>query len=134
MKPEKFAAADADKSAEATEPEYTVRSSNYVPCPVAVGDLLFIFNDKGVVQCVDLETGKPHWKERLQAGFSASPVANAKHVYAVGDDGTVFVLKAAKEFDQVAKFSLEEKSRATPMIVGDQIFFRTDSQLICFGK
>lgn len=116
------------------QPEYTVRSSNYVPCPVAVGDSLFIFTDKGIAQCVDLKTGTLHWKERLASGFSASPIANGTHIYAVDEEGTVFVIKAGTTFEQVGKFALGEATRATPMIAKDKIFFRTASQLICFGN
>lgn len=122
------------EEAEKTQPEYRVRSSNYVPCPVAVGDLLFIFNDKGIAYCVDSKTGKPHWKQRLSSGFSGSPVANGTHVYIADEDGTVFVIKANKAFEQAGKFSLGESTGATPMIVNDKIFFRTESQLICFGN
>jgi outer membrane protein assembly factor BamB len=119
---------------ENVQPEYTVRSANYVPCPVAVDDSLFMVTDKGIAQCINLKTGKLHWKERLASGFSASPVANGKFIYAVDQEGTVFVIKADKAFEQVGKFSLGESTRATPMIARDKIFFRTASQLICFGK
>ena len=131
IKPDNFSSGASNEN---SQPEYTVRSANYVPCPVAVGDLLFIFNDKGVVHCVDLKTGKPHWKQRVSTGFSASPVANGSHVYAVDEDGTVHVIKVDKAFEQVSKFSLGEPARATPMITKDRIFFRTASQLTCFGK
>lgn len=131
INPDKFAAGASEENA---QPSYTVRSSNYVPCPIAVGDLLFIFNDKGVVQCVDLKTGKPHWKQRVSAGFSGSPVTNGTHVYVADDEGTVYVIKVDEAFEQVGKSSLGEPTRATPMIAGDKIFFRTDSQLMCFGK
>jgi outer membrane protein assembly factor BamB len=131
IKPQKFASSKNDATA---EPEYTVRSSNYVPCPVAVGDSLFIFTDKGIAQCVNLKTGELQWKERLSSGFSASPVANGTHIYAVDEEGIVFVIKADKEFERVGKFSLGESTRATPMIAKDKLFFRTASQLISFGK
>ena len=130
---QKFDSVASGKS-ENAQPEYTVRSSNYVPCPIAVGDSLFIFTDKGVAQCVDLKTGKLNWKERLSSGFSSSPVANGEHIYAVDQAGTVFVIKADKEFEQVGKFSLGEPTRSTPMIASDKILFRTASQLTCFGK
>lgn len=135
MKPQEIAAMAIEETENVQpQPEYTVRSSNYVPCPIAVGDLLFIFNDKGVVQCVDLKTGKPYWKQRVSAGFSGSPVANGTHVYAADEEGTVYVIKVGKAFEQVGTFSLGEPTRATPMIAGDRIFFRTASQLFCFGK
>ena len=131
IKPSKFASGESGNR-DNVQPEYTVRASNYVPCPVAIDDLLFIFTDKGIAQCVDLKTGKLYWKERLSSGFSASPVANGTHIYAVDEEGTVFVVRAAKAFEQVSKFSLGHATRATPMIAKNRIIFRTASQLMCF--
>ena len=47
------------------KPVYQVRKSNYVPCPIAVNGLLFVFSDKGIGQCVDVKTGEQYWQERL---------------------------------------------------------------------
>jgi outer membrane protein assembly factor BamB len=115
----------------AAQPVYRVRQSNYVPSPIAVGDLLFVFTDKGIVQCMDLKTGEPHWKERLSSGFSASPVASGSQVYAVDEDGVVFVIKAAAAFEKLGKIPLGESTRATPMIANDRLYFRTRTKLIC---
>jgi outer membrane protein assembly factor BamB len=45
--------------------------------PVAAGrpgDLLFMVSDGGIASCLDGKSGKPHWSERLDGEFSASPV------------------------------------------------------------
>jgi outer membrane protein assembly factor BamB len=111
-----------------------MRNANYVPTPVAVGDLLFTFADNGIVCCLDLQTGKQHWRERVSAGFSGSPVANKTHVYCIDEKGVVVVIQANKQFKLVARNPLAESSRATPAIVGNQLLLRTDNHLICVGK
>lgn len=113
---------------------YLIRQANYVPSPIAVGDNLFLFTDKGVVKCVDLETGKLNWQERVSSGFSGSPVATAQYVYCLDEDGNVFVIAASDKYELISKTELGEPSRATPMIFGNRIYFRTDSQLFCVGK
>ena len=115
------------------KPVYQVRKSNYVPSPIAVNGLLFVFSDKGIAQCVDLKTGEQYWEERLGRKFSSSPVADKNHVYAVDETGVVYVVKASKKFEQVSKFELGESTRASPMVMGDRLFFRSDSKLICVG-
>ena len=121
------------KPDEDAKPVYQVRKSNYVPCPIAVNGLLFVFSDKGIGQCVDVKTGKQYWQQRLAAGFSSSPVADKDHVYAVDMDGVVHVIKASKTFEQTSKFALGEPSQATPMILEGRLFFRTQAKLICVG-
>ena len=117
-----------------TKPVYQVRKSNYVPCPIAVNGLLFVFSDKGVGQCVDVKTGQKYWQQRMASGFSSSPVADKNHVYAVDEDGVVHVIKAAKSFEETSEFKLGEPSQATPMIMDGRLFFRTRSKLICVGN
>ena len=124
---------DEKNLGEEAKPVYQVRKSNYVPCPIAVNGLLFVFSDKGVGQCVDVKTGKRYWQERLASGFSGSPVADKNHVYAVDEDGVVHVIKASKTFEKSSEFALGKPSRATPMILDGRLFFRTESQLTCVG-
>jgi len=124
---------DGQKPHEEAKPLYQVRKSNYVPCPIAVNGLLFVFSDKGVGQCVDAKTGQQYWQERLASGFASSPVADKDHIYAVDEDGGVHVIKASKTFEETSEYSLGEPSRATPMIMSGRLFFRAQSKLICVG-
>lgn len=109
------------------------QSANYVPTPIAVGDLLFLFGDKGIATCVDLKTGSLNWRERLASGFSGSPVSNGKNLYVMGEQGTVFVVRVAREFEKVSQIDLRQSTRATPAIHHNKIYFRTDSKLFCLG-
>lgn len=120
---------DPNSSTSAPQEVYRVQAASYVPSPIVVGDLLFMFNDKGIVMCHDLATGKEHFRKRIGRGFSGSPVANASHVYCMSDNGDVHVLSVSKEFQHHVAASLGQPSRSTPTIVGDRIYFRTESKL-----
>ncbi len=116
------------------EKAYQVRSANYVPSPVAVDGKLFLFTDKGIGQCVDLQSGKQIWQERLARGFSGSPVATTDHVYVMDEDGNLLVIAVSDEFKLVSKHELGETTRSTPAIANNKLYLRTDAHLICVGK
>ncbi|HVR36566.1 MAG TPA: PQQ-binding-like beta-propeller repeat protein, partial [Methylomirabilota bacterium] len=50
------------------------RSAPYVPTPVAVGELLFLWSDGGILTCVHAPTGEIKWQERVGGNFFGSPV------------------------------------------------------------
>jgi hypothetical protein len=113
---------------------YEVKASApYVPTPVARGELIFLWYDKGIVSCVDAKIGNVYWRERVGSNFSGSPVRVADKVYCIDEAGVVFVLAAEKEFRMLAKNDLGEPSRATPAVARGQMFLRTESKIISIG-
>ena len=58
----------------------------YVPTPVARGNLVFLWYDKGVVTCIDADTGERHWRERVGGNYSGSPVCAGDKVYCIAED------------------------------------------------
>jgi outer membrane protein assembly factor BamB len=113
---------------------YEIRNNApYVPCALAKDGLLFLFNDRGMVSCADVETGEIHWRERLSDGFSGSPVYGDGKVFCIADDGTVFVIAADREFKLLGSNPLGEPTRSTPAIASDRLFFRTLSHLTSVG-
>ncbi len=113
---------------------YQIQRANYVPSPVAVNGNLFLFSDKGIAQCIDLQSGTQLWEVRISKGFSGSPVATAKNIYVLDEEGNLIVIAAKTTYEEVCTLPLGESSRATPAIVGDRMYLRTDSRLICVGK
>jgi len=109
------------------------KSAPYVPTPVAAGDLLFLFYDKGIVSCIDAETGKQHWQERIGGGFSGSPVRAGEAIYCIREDGVVIVVAASKDYKLLGEVPLGEDSRSTPAISGGRMYLRTYSHLMSLG-
>jgi outer membrane protein assembly factor BamB len=113
---------------------YTIKTNApYVPTSVAKDGLMYLFSDKGVVSCAEVRTGEIHWRERLSRGFSGSPVIADGKVYIIDDDGAVFVLAAAKQYQLLGTNPLGEPSRSTPAIAGGRIYLRTLSHLVSVG-
>lgn len=105
----------------------------YVPTPIALDGHLYLWNDNGVVVCVDCETHKPVWTERIGGNFSASPVCVNGNLYAVSEDGEVVVVRASPEFELLGRSSLGDRSQATPAVAGGRMFFRTFHKVICLA-
>jgi outer membrane protein assembly factor BamB len=123
-------------SADATTPPveaYRIRSASYVPSPIVVEDLLFLFSDKGIVSCYDVQTGELNWKKRASKGFYGSPVATKHHVYAIDEAGNIHVVSAQKKPELKIVASMEQPARSTPAIAGDRIYFRSSSRLWALG-
>ena len=115
------------------EKAYEIQRANYVPSPVAVDGNLFLFTDKGIGQCFNLQTGEMHWQERIARGFSGSPVATKENIYIMDESGMLYTIAAAKKYKLVGSHALGEASHSTPAIANNQMYLRTESNLICIG-
>jgi outer membrane protein assembly factor BamB len=106
----------------------------YVPSPVAHGDLIFLWHDRGVVACLEAATGKVVWRERIGGGeYFSSPIRIADRLYGVSREGEVVVLSAGRAYQLLARIPLGERTHATPAVAGGVLFFRTLSHLTAVG-
>lgn len=110
------------------------RNANYVPTPVAYNGSIFLVSDKGVASCVDSQSGKVIWRERLKGEYWASPVCVDGKIYAINAAGSVTVFAADKEFRKLGESELGEKSHSTPAVSNGQMILRTISHLMSVGK
>ncbi len=98
------------------------------------GKLLFMVSDLGVASCVDAETGKAHWTERLGGNYAASPIFAGGRIYFFNEDGDIPVIEAGKEFKLLARNKLADGFMASPAISGNSLILRTKSNLYRIGK
>lgn len=113
------------------------RGTPYVPSAMLYGDnLYFLRSNSGVLSCFDIETGRPHYVgQRLEsvASVYASIVGAGGHIYVCGREGDVAVVKNGPEFEIVRINSMGEPINATPAIVGNEMFLRTDGHMYCIA-
>jgi outer membrane protein assembly factor BamB len=117
-----------------TQPEvaYEIkRNAPYVPTSVVYKGLVFLFGDKGIASCADVETGEVQWVERMSTGFSGSPIRAGDKIYTITDDGELLCVAGTKDFKLLGKTDLEEPSRSTPAVHDGRMYLRTKSHLIC---
>jgi outer membrane protein assembly factor BamB len=111
-----------------------------VPSPVSDGERLYIVNDRGIVHCLDLKTGKViYGPTRLPSGtYSASPVlADGKIYVRSEEDGITRVFRAGPKFELLASNALDNDCNpyclSSLAISQGQLFLKTSRHLWVIG-
>jgi outer membrane protein assembly factor BamB len=124
---------------EATETHLLWKQRKLVPfcsSPVAVGEFIFTVKDGGIFACLDLKNGK-HIKQGRASGtddYYSSPVAGDGKLFLIDEEGRLTVLSADSECRTLHTADFGEKAFATPAIVGNRLYLRTNGHLYCFGE
>ncbi len=113
-----------------------VKYGAYMQTPLVYDGLLYVCRDNGVLSVYEARNGKLVYRERIRAGlgYTASMVAADGRLYVTAETGDVFVLKAGREFEVLARNSLAEETLATPAIVDGVLFWRTRRHLVAIGN
>ncbi len=100
------------------------------PSPVVAGDLLFMVSDGGIGTCLEVSTGKEVWRARIGGRkYSASPIRVDDRVYFFSHGGRATVIRAAREYKEVAVNRLDSGFMASPAVAGDALYLRTKTHL-----
>ena len=102
--------------------------------PVLEGDNIFWTSDDGMANCVNAKSGEVIWQERMNQQHLASPLLAEGRVYFFGKEGKTTVIKAGKTFEKLSENQLEGTVVATPAILDNTIFIRTDTHLYRIGS
>ncbi len=111
------------------QPSIAWRHTKQVPnvaCPLLVGDELYFASDNGVASCLDAKTGKVHWTKRVGKKFWSSPVYCEGRIYYFDRDGTTTVVAASKDYQDIAKNTLDGSLFSSAGIVDGTMILRTD--------
>lgn len=108
----------------------------YVPTGVLYkGQIYSTKGSSSVMTAINAKTGETIIDEVRLDGIRslyASMVAANDYIYITGRKGNTLVLKHGDEMEIVAVNELGEPVDATPAIVGNEIFIRSDKHLFCF--
>ena len=93
------------------------KSVPHIPTPLLIGENLFLWNDSGIVSCVEAATGKVHWNERaVRSGrFFGSPVAAAGNIFCIDSNGKTIVMRGDGKFEILAINDLDERCNSRPL-------------------
>jgi outer membrane protein assembly factor BamB len=99
----------------------------------------YVHNDPGVAECLELETGKLIWRERLSGPDStvqnwSSVMLAGGNCYTINQGGDCFVFRASPKFTLVSVNSLGEKSNSSIVPADGRLFIRTHKSLWCIGE
>lgn len=108
-----------------------------VPTPAIKDGKVYLLTDKGVLNCLDLQTGETIWSgqfDKNRNAYTASPILADGRIYLTREDGTTYIT-ALNEFRLLSTNHLEgEFIVATPVFTDGRILFRTAENLYCIGK
>lgn len=113
------------------------KSVPHIPSVILVNDLLYLWDDAGLVTCVKPDSGESLWRERAdtEGQTFGSPVSDGRSIFSVDQNGTLHAIAAGPEFKQLGHTKLDDTCRSTPAIAGDKLFIRTQSKLFAIqGK
>ena len=114
------------------------RDTPYVPSPLLYdGSLYFFKGNKGILSCLNAQTGVVHYnQQRLEGlkGVYASPAAAARRVYLTGRNGVVQVIKSGPQYELLATNTLDDSFDASPALVGDALYLRGHKSLYCLAE
>jgi outer membrane protein assembly factor BamB len=104
-------------------PEHSVQFDT----PVLKDGLLFGISSRNYLFCINAETGKPTWKERVRGERGYGSVVDAGPVlFALTTNGQLHVFEPSeKQFKQVASYKVaEDDSYAYPVATGNRLYVK----------
>ena len=111
---------------------------SFVPSPAVHQERVYIVRDRGEVECIDPATGKTIWSDAFpkgRASFYASPLIAGGNLYAVREDGMVFVASLADgQFKLLAERDMAEPMIGSPVPAMNCILIRGENHLFCFAS
>jgi outer membrane protein assembly factor BamB len=109
----------------------------FVPTPAVHGDQVIIVGDLGDIEAIDAATGKALWKSTLPKNRNkiyASPLVAGDRLYAVREDGVVFVGSfEGGQFELEAENDMQESIIGSPVPFGSGLLLRGKQHLFCVG-
>jgi outer membrane protein assembly factor BamB len=121
---------------------WTSDDASYVPSPVEHDGHLYWVNERGLAYCMEAETGKVVYKEKLEAkgtmSFYASVVLANDKLYAVSRKSGTFVLAAKPTFELISHNLFDADTsdfNGSPAVSHGRLFLRSNKKLYCIkGK
>jgi outer membrane protein assembly factor BamB len=90
----------------------------------------------GIVSCMDAETGKLLYRERLGATglYCSSPICANGRIYIASGKGVITVFAAGDTLQVLARNDLKEQIYSTPAVVDNKLYVRTAKHMYAFGE
>ncbi len=100
-----------------------------ITSPVIKDGLLYMIHERGALTCLEAETGKIVYQDKLKGDFYSSPIIADGKIYFFSKRGTVYVLQEGREFKILAQNQMEGEFKATPAISGKSLLVRNSKAL-----
>ena len=108
-----------------------------VPSPVIGNSHLFMIKNGGILTCIDIKANKRLYRQRLGTTGThfASPVLTGNLLIVCDGTGQIMIADVSGDRPKVvSKTLLDDRVFATPTVVDDTLYIRTESKLYAFRK
>ena len=107
-------------------------ATSYFSSPLVHHGLVYFISKAGIAYCVDLKTGREQWRQRLGGGECwASPLAVRDRIYIFSNEGKTFVIRAGRQYEQLAVNTISELERIYGVAaIDDALLLRSGRRLI----
>lgn len=113
------------------------RGLPYVPSPLYYDGRIYLVKNGGIASCFNAKNGEIYFQEeRLDAigDYYSSPIAAGGKLLMISQPGTAVVLEAGNNLKIIARNKLGGNVMATPAIIGNTLYVRTESKLFAFSE
>ena len=121
-------AVKTDGKGDITDTGVIWRSKNHTgryASPLILDGLLYTVADEAFVTCLEADTGKVVWSERIGGKFAASPIYADGRIYLFDRSGLSTVIKPGRELKIIATNKLDDEFMASPAVSGKALYLRT---------
>jgi outer membrane protein assembly factor BamB len=109
-------------------------TGSFVPTPAEYKGRIYLLRDRGEVECIDPATGNSVWQGALpkeSSSYYASPLVAGGMLYALREDGVVFVVRVEGKFEILAENHMDERIIASPVAIANRLLIRGERHLFC---
>lgn len=107
----------------------------YVSSPLLYKNRLYLVKKGGTISCLKPVTGEAYYeRKRLGASgeYYASPIGVDDKILIASEPGKLIVIKASDQFEILRSVDFQESIKASPAIVDNRLYIRTDQYLYAF--
>ena len=108
---------------------YSTKEIPAINSPVIKDGLLYMIHERGALTCLEAETGKVVYTNKLKGEFYSSPICADDKIYFFSKKGTIYVLQEGREFKILAENHLEGEYMATLAVSGKSLIIRSNKAL-----
>ncbi|MEX0715446.1 MAG: PQQ-binding-like beta-propeller repeat protein [Planctomycetaceae bacterium] len=102
--------------------------------PAIADGRLYVPDFSGLVHCVDVTTGRPHWTHDMFAAVWSSPLIADGKVYVGDEDGDVTVFAHSSTLRVIAETNMNNSIYTTPIVANGVLYIANKSKLFAIAE
>ena len=101
--------------------------------PVGNDRFVWTLITQGLLACYNVKDGTEVYTHQIKGSFQASPTLVGDRLYLLSENGTMLIISAGSEYQEIKQNKLDEKCHASPAFQTGRIYIRGDKNLYAIG-